>query len=181
MKTFLTALVLGVALMADAQTNEVIIPNAGIGVVIFTNRGTLSVAKVAIDSPADKAGIHAFDKIMGISGVETTGMPLRVAVERLRGEEGTLVNLTIQSITNGAVRQINLIRQRFDDARTARWRHEVLSGVQYEDSTNSNYSLREETNVIPGCRKFDSLHDPSAPLGIAKQRFPIAPVGAGGR
>jgi carboxyl-terminal processing protease len=47
------------------------------------------------DSPAEKAGIKAGDIILEVNGEDVTTLPINDVVDRIRGEEGTPVDLTI--------------------------------------------------------------------------------------
>ena len=47
--------------------------------------------------PADRAGVKKDDVLEQIDGVDTKGMPLREAVNRLRGDEGTSVTVKVRS------------------------------------------------------------------------------------
>jgi carboxyl-terminal processing protease len=69
----------------------------GIGIEILLDPDTkqLTVASPLVGSPAYEAGIQAGDKILRIDGRSTQGFSLADAAERLRGEPGEPVVLTI--------------------------------------------------------------------------------------
>ena len=48
------------------------------------------------DSPAERAGLLADDKILEINGESTKGINVDAAADKIRGEKGTTVNLLIQ-------------------------------------------------------------------------------------
>jgi carboxyl-terminal processing protease len=54
------------------------------------------LVEVLEGGPADRAGIKAGDLIEQIDRVDTKGMPLREAVDRLRGDEGTKVTVKVR-------------------------------------------------------------------------------------
>jgi carboxyl-terminal processing protease len=54
------------------------------------------MAEVIEGGPADRAGVKRDDLIEQIDGVDTQGMVLRDAVDRLRGEEGTSVTIKVR-------------------------------------------------------------------------------------
>jgi carboxyl-terminal processing protease len=54
------------------------------------------LADVLEGGPADRAGVKKGDLIEQIDGVDTKGMPLREAVDRLRGDEGTNVTIKVR-------------------------------------------------------------------------------------
>lgn len=68
---------------------------AGIGAVIQIEGGFPVVATPMEDSPAFRAGLHPKDKIIEINGEGTVGITIDQCVERLTGENGTVVNLTV--------------------------------------------------------------------------------------
>ncbi len=47
------------------------------------------IMEVIEGGPADRAGVKSGDLVEQIDGADTKGMPLREAVDRLRGDEGT--------------------------------------------------------------------------------------------
>lgn len=68
----------------------------GIGIVIGTRDGTLSVIAPIDGTPAARAGLKAQDKIMQIGEDSTINMSLTEAVERLRGKVGTSIALNVE-------------------------------------------------------------------------------------
>jgi carboxyl-terminal processing protease len=68
---------------------------AGIGARIGTRREVLTLITVYPDSPAARAGLRDKDQVTRIDGVSTTNMRVGDAVEKIRGDVGTQVVLTI--------------------------------------------------------------------------------------
>ncbi|MBR6500730.1 MAG: S41 family peptidase [Firmicutes bacterium] len=69
---------------------------SGIGVTMSANEEDyIEVISVTDQSPAQKAGIRTKDLIIGVDGVTYTGSQMSVAAEKIRGEKGTLVKITI--------------------------------------------------------------------------------------
>jgi len=68
----------------------------GIGTQIGLRDGELVIIAPLEDSPAEKAGLLADDKILEINGESTKGMNIDIAADKIRGEKGTTVNLLIQ-------------------------------------------------------------------------------------
>jgi carboxyl-terminal processing protease len=60
--------------------------------------------------PADRAGIKRDDLIEEIEGVDTKGMSLRDAVDRLRGDEGTKVTIKVRPAGAAASRNYTIVR-----------------------------------------------------------------------
>jgi carboxyl-terminal processing protease len=67
----------------------------GIGAEIGVKKNQLTIIAPLPDTPADKAGLKAGDKILAIDGADTTGMFVDDAVSRIRGPKGTEVKLMI--------------------------------------------------------------------------------------
>ena len=67
----------------------------GLGIVISLRDGFLTVISPMEGTPAYRMGIMAGDRIIEIDGESTEGFSLNDAVERMRGEKGTKVKLTI--------------------------------------------------------------------------------------
>lgn len=82
----------------------------GIGVVVSTRDGFLTVVSPMDDSPGFKAGILTGDRILKIDGKSTEKTTLQDAVKSLRGEPGTDVLLTVIRPSTGATREIKLTR-----------------------------------------------------------------------
>ncbi len=67
----------------------------GLGIEISMRSGILTVVSPIEDTPADKAGMQANDKIIKIEDDSTLDMTLTEAVNLLRGERGTPVTITV--------------------------------------------------------------------------------------
>lgn len=65
----------------------------GIGVSYFDNNGTFIIERVFIGSPAAAAGVMPGDIIQSIDGVSTVGLTSDDLVDRVRGEENTVVTI----------------------------------------------------------------------------------------
>lgn len=68
----------------------------GIGIQIATKDGKLMVIAPIEDSPAEKAGLLAEDEILEINGESTKGLTIDKAADKIRGEEGTTVDLLVK-------------------------------------------------------------------------------------
>jgi carboxyl-terminal processing protease len=70
----------------------------GIHIALGTNdqEKRPSIFEVIEGGPADRAGVKKDDLIDQIDGVDTKGMKLREAVDRLRGQEGTDVTIQVR-------------------------------------------------------------------------------------
>ena len=68
----------------------------GIGTQIGLRDGELVIIAPLEDSPAERAGLLADDRILEINGESTKGINIDAAAEKIRGEKGTTVTLLIQ-------------------------------------------------------------------------------------
>ena len=67
----------------------------GIGAEVTIMNGRVTIVAPFRDSPAEKAGLRPNDQIIKIDGEDIEGLSLYEAVLKIRGERGTVVNLTI--------------------------------------------------------------------------------------
>ena len=67
----------------------------GLGIEVVWENGFVKVIAPIDDTPAFKAGIQSGDLIIRIDGEAIQGNDLRSATEKMRGEPGTPINLTI--------------------------------------------------------------------------------------
>lgn len=68
----------------------------GLGIVISTRKGLITLVSVMPDTPAFKAGLKTGDQILQIGDESAINMALTDAVSKLRGEPGTKVTILIQ-------------------------------------------------------------------------------------
>ncbi|MEX2150049.1 MAG: S41 family peptidase [Steroidobacteraceae bacterium] len=68
---------------------------SGIGVEVALESGVIVVIAPIDGSPAARAGIRPGDAIVGIEGRAVDDMPLVEAIAEIRGEPGTVINLTL--------------------------------------------------------------------------------------
>ncbi len=67
----------------------------GIGFVFGIRDGDMTIITPIEGTPADRAGLRSGDRILYIDGEPTINMPVDVAANKMRGEPGTQVTLTI--------------------------------------------------------------------------------------
>lgn len=67
----------------------------GVGIVISIRDQMLTVIKPMPGTPAGRAGLKRYDRIMAINNESTLNMPLEDAVRRLRGDPGTEVTVQV--------------------------------------------------------------------------------------
>lgn len=81
----------------------------GIGVVLGKKDDDFVVVAPMKGTPGDEAGIKAGDKILAVDGTNVDGMQLEDVVAKIRGKQGTEVELLLES-AGGAVRTVRVIR-----------------------------------------------------------------------
>ncbi len=67
----------------------------GVGIEISVKDGTITVITPIDGSPAEAAGIKPGDKIVKIDNKATEGTAITEAVDKMRGDPGTMVTLTV--------------------------------------------------------------------------------------
>lgn len=82
----------------------------GLGLVVTMRKGVLTVINPMEDSPGFHAGILPGDQLLKINGESTEKLGLNDAVEKLRGEVGEKVTLTVNRPATGEVRDYELAR-----------------------------------------------------------------------
>ncbi len=84
----------------------------GLGIVISIRDQLLTIIRPMPDTPAGRAGLKRYDRVMKINNESTLNMPLDDAVRRLRGKPGTKVTVWIARADewNGA-KPIELTRE----------------------------------------------------------------------
>ncbi len=84
----------------------------GIGAEIGRRDGQLVVIAPLDDTPADEAGLQSQDAIVAVNDNNTGDWTIQEAVNRIRGEKGTDVTLTI--VRNNETRDITITRGQID-------------------------------------------------------------------
>lgn len=83
----------------------------GIGAQVdVSDEGLPMIIGVFRGSPADEAGLRSGDVVVAVDGEPTAGEDLDDVVERVRGEAGTAVVLTIRPGGQGSERDVRIVR-----------------------------------------------------------------------
>jgi len=82
----------------------------GVGMEIGIKKGKLTVIAPLENTPAERAGIKAGDKILKIDDISTEDILLEEAVNLIRGKKGTKVVLTISREGLSEPKEITIIR-----------------------------------------------------------------------
>lgn len=86
----------------------------GIGAVVASNSNNLTIASVIKGTPAEQAGIKAGDIIEEINGESTANMTVDVAVSKIRGPAGTIVDLLVLHLGATTPVDIKITRAKVD-------------------------------------------------------------------
>jgi carboxyl-terminal processing protease len=100
----------------------------GLGLTVSLEDGVVKVIAPTEDTPAWKAGIKAGDYITHINGEFLNGITLDQAVEKMKGEPGTPVKLTIVRPGRDKPFDVTIVRQRIE-LRPVKW--EIKDGIGY--------------------------------------------------
>lgn len=110
----------------------------GIGITVTqAEDGYINVMKVEAGSPALEAGMKPGDVIVAVEGQDIGGMSLETVKIRIRGEEGTSVNLTVRREEENL--EMTVTRRRIETV--------VASGKMLQD----NIGLVQITNFDDRC------------------------------
>jgi carboxyl-terminal processing protease len=82
----------------------------GLGIEVSMEDGLVKVIAPIDDTPAARAGIQAGDRIVRIDDAPIKGMTLSKAVDMMRGEPGTPIELTIMRSGTGGLLKVKLKR-----------------------------------------------------------------------
>ncbi|WP_427025268.1 S41 family peptidase [Aureimonas ureilytica] len=100
----------------------------GLGIEVTMENELVKVISPFEGTPADKAGVLAGDLIAEINGEQVRGLNLAQAVEKMKGEIGTKVELTI--VREGATQPVRLTLERAE-IKVPSVRHTVENDVGY--------------------------------------------------
>ena len=83
----------------------------GLGVVVTERSGVLTVINPMEDTPGFKAGLLPGDQILKINGESTDKLDVNTAVDKLRGQPGDSVSLTVRRPSTGEIKDYELVRE----------------------------------------------------------------------
>ena len=158
----------------------------GIGVVLGKKDDDFVVVAPMEGTPGDKAGIKAGDKILAVDGTNVDGMQLEDVVGKIRGKQGTEVELTLAG-ADGAQRTVRLIR---GDIKVESVGGEMLSGTNigyirisvFNEQTGMDFAKKYNELEKEGMQALllDLRHNPGGILGecvkVAQYIVPKGPV-----
>ena len=112
----------------------------GIGAEVSVKKDVLTVIAPLPETPAERAGLKSGDLILAIDGLDTRGMPLDLAVSKIRGDKGTTVKLLIMRDGFKKAQEFAIVR---DNIQVKSVRYELKNNISYIKVTHFN----EDTGV----------------------------------
>ncbi|MDF1762959.1 MAG: S41 family peptidase, partial [Oleibacter sp.] len=113
----------------------------GLGIEVGMENGMIRVITPIDDTPAQRAGINAGDLIVTLDGESVMGLTLNDAIERMRGEPGSDIQLEVQRGSEKKLLSFTITRA---EIKVASVRSEMLSNgigylriTQFQDKTGS--------------------------------------------
>src|SRR6476660_5964852 len=100
----------------------------GLGLTVSIEDGAVKVIAPTEDTPAWRAGIKAGDYITHINGELMYGLSLDEAVDKMRGEPGTPIKVTVVRPGRDKTLEFSVTRERIE-LRPVKW--EIKDGIGY--------------------------------------------------
>lgn len=124
---------------------------SGIGVTVQPHERGLVIAHVIPDTPAEKAGLRAGDKIVAVGRNTLAGHPSSYAIGLIKGEPGTKVSITTERDGVRRVQEIEraeivepVVEGRLVSTRAGKWGHVVFTSF----TSNSSAQVREAVDSL---------------------------------
>jgi carboxyl-terminal processing protease len=88
----------------------------GIGAGLTQDADTMevTVSKVYADTPAEEAGLKSGDQILEVGDIAATSMELSALVQKIRGEDGTTVHLSVYRASTGETLSFDVERRKVE-------------------------------------------------------------------
>lgn len=125
---------------------------SGIGAGITKNEDEYpKIKSVTVNSPAQKAGIEVNDEIIEIDEKPALEMKLNEIIQKLKGQEGSQLTLTIRKPQTGETVKKALVREKFYTSTVAASYLSLigLSLIEKSDKTNAEKYIEEAQKVSP--------------------------------
>ena len=112
----------------------------GIGSLIRQKEDYVRIAQPYQHSPADKAGLKIGDKIIAIDGKDARGFTTEQVSERLKGEPGSTVKVTVEHL-DGTRQSVAIRRERIaiPGVPYAEWVADGIGYIRHSDFTEGCY------------------------------------------
>lgn len=144
----------------------------GIGVTVTysSEHEAIEILSVTQDSPADKAGIMVGDIIVAVEGERVTLENYYASINKVKGEKGTAVNLTI--LRNGAEIAVTAIRDEIKIVSVTYHKYALDDTIgivrvsEFNENTVSQFKEAVEALIAGGAKSivFDMRNNPGGTL-----------------
>lgn len=116
----------------------------GLGLTVSIEDGAVKVIAPTEDTPADRAGIKAGDYITHIDGELMYGLSLNEAVNKMRGDPGTKINIKIVRPGRDKPLDIAIVRERIE-LHPVKW--EIKDGIGILNINSFSGNVADETKA----------------------------------
>lgn len=156
------------------QFAEMMADNAGemqgIGVYVIYQNNVIEIISVMPDSPALEAGLQPGDLVVAVEGVSVEELGYTTAVNKMKGEAGTVANFTIlrdgvtrdYSIKRGYVNEQTVMSRVYSEDSTVG----IIKIVSFDKKTPEQFKAACEELLSGGCTRlvFDVRYNPGGDL-----------------
>lgn len=112
----------------------------GVGSLIRLRGDYVEFSSPYKDSPADRAGIRPGDKIIAIDGVSAKGFTTQQVSDRLKGDPGKVVKVTVEKFPTGEQQELKIVRERI-----------AIPGVPYYGMVADSVGYIVHSDFTEGC------------------------------
>jgi carboxyl-terminal processing protease len=156
----------------------------GLGLEVVLDGGALTVIAPIADSPGERAGIRAGDRIVSIDGASTKDMPVAEATRRMKGSAGTKAVLEIMREGFASPQKLTLVRDRVRTQsvelrvldRERRYAYVRLRAFQERTDRGLEKALAEARSQLGGELRGLVLDLRNNPGGLLDQAVRVADV-----
>ena len=114
----------------------------GLGLTVSIEDGAVKVIAPTEDTPAWRAGVKAGDYITHINGELMYGLNLDEAVEKMRGDPGTPIKVTIVRPGRDKPLELSMVRERIE-VHNVKW--EIKDGIGYININTFGGNVADQT------------------------------------
>jgi carboxyl-terminal processing protease len=114
----------------------------GLGLTVSIEDGAVKVIAPTEDTPAWRAGVKAGDYITHINGELMYGLTLDEAVEKMRGDPGTPIKITIVRPGRDKPLDLSMVRERIE-VHNVKW--EIRDGIGYININTFGGNVADQT------------------------------------
>ena len=145
----------------------------GIGAELGIKNKILTVIAPLEDSPAEKSGLRAGDKIIKINGETAAEISIDEAVDKIRGPKGTKVKLTVFRNGDAEAREIEITRE-IINVKSVKFELKedniaYFKIIKFGEETDKEFSLAVKRALSQGAKKviLDMRNNPGGYLDAA--------------